>query len=276
MVNKHLGQRPPVTRTNRSAAHGPLRAAAVALAFLMGSTAGGVPTATDQRTRGLADTPGTKASVPSVEIALRNDYPRTEHGMVVLDSDVLLKTYYFAYSGGPIDGSAILTQNTENIVVPTPVRATRTQVQSLERLVKLAREHRRLLILATDVALDPYDPVSRSFSISNRLFTPGARYYFDNSAYHYVYRGAEAFHSFKVTDKVVLAAIEAAIGRYEHFSVEIVGRVADGAASESTLQLEVEQVTLKGADGEVLLTQPATTLSPGWQSGHRRRKASAP
>jgi hypothetical protein len=201
--------------------------------------------------------------VPSVELALRNDYPRTVQGLVVLDSDVLLKAYFFAYSAGPVDNSAILTQNTENIVVPTPVRATRTQAQSIERLVKFAREHRQLLIRADDVALDPYDPVSRSYSISNRLFIPGARYYFDNSAYHYVYRGADAFHSFKVTDKAVLARINAAIGRYEHFSVEIVSRVADGSATESTLQLDVEQVTLKGADGKVLLTQSAKSLSPG-------------
>ncbi len=263
MINKSLGLRLPVSRRNCDPARRPLRAPAVALGLLIATTAGGVPTATDQRTPGLADTPGTKSSVPSVEFALRNDHPRTEQGLAVLDSDVLLKVYFFAYSGGPVDNSAILTQNTENIVVPTPVRATRTQAQSIERLVKFAREHRRLLIRADDVALDSYDPVSQSYTISNRLFIPGARYYFDNSAYHYVYRGADAFHNFKVTDKAVLAGINAAIGRYEHFSVDIVSRVADGSARESTLQLEVEQVTLKGADGKVLLTQSARPLSPG-------------
>jgi hypothetical protein len=241
------------TMKRKSRGHGAHLVLAFALVGALPAFA--APTGTNQQAPGMADTPGEQSSLRPVELALRDDYPRFEQGLVVLDSDVLLKAYYFAYAAGPVDKPAILTQNTEDIVAPKPVQPTSAQSAAIDRLLKLAREHRRLLIRADDVAFDPFDAASGAYAVSNRLFIPGARYYFDNSAYHFIYKGADALHAFRVPDKATQGAINDAVSHYRHFSLDIVAHVSDGVPSHSALELEVEQVTVKGVDGKSLLVR---------------------
>ena len=213
------------------------------------------PSQTDQSIPGLADTPGTKPSLPAMDRALNGGVLKTEHGLAVLDSDVLLKIYVYAYSGLPVDDSAILTENTENIAPPAPVQASATQAQEIERLIQAAKAHPDVLIKVNDIALDAYDKAAQAYPLDNRLFIKGVGSYFDNSPYHYVYTAPESFRKLHCTDPRILAILDPAIGNFEHFSMDIVAHVQGAQGKSHLLELDLRSITLRDTVGGALITQ---------------------
>ncbi|WP_156030092.1 hypothetical protein [Thiomonas sp. FB-Cd] len=215
----------------------------------------GAPSETNQSLPGLADTPGTKPSLPAMDRALNGGVLKIEHGLAVLDSDVLLKIYVYAYSGLPVDDSAILTENTENIVPPVPVQASAAQAQAIERLIQAAKAHPDVLIKVNDIALDAYDKAAQAYPLDNRLFIKGVGYYFDNSPYHYVYTDAQSFRKLHCTDPKTIAILDPAIGNFEHFSMDIVAHVQGAQGKSHRLELDLRSITLRDTVGGALITQ---------------------
>lgn len=218
------------------------------------SYAQATPTGVNQNTPGLADTPGTRQSVPYPK-PLSESSLKLRDGLAQIDSDALLKVYYFAYSGTPVDYSAVLTANTENIVPPKPVQPSNDQKKVINRLIQIAKAHPDILIKVDDIALDAYDRESKSFPVVNRLFMGGARFYFDNSRYHYYYSGADTFRALRCTDRNTVAAINSADANYQHFSMDIVGHVSHAVTKEDALVIDLRKVVLKDAIGDPLITQ---------------------
>ncbi|MHB1669875.1 hypothetical protein [Thiomonas sp.] len=229
---------------------------AVALPWLS-ELAVSAPSETNQNVPGLADTPGTHPSLPGMDRALNGGMLKTEQGLAVLDSDVLLKIYVYAWSGQAVDYSAILTENTENIEAPKPVQASAVQKQEIDRLILAARAHPGVLIKVNDIALDAYDKADQAYPIDNRLFIKGADYYFDNSPFHFAYVDPESFRKLRCTDAQTIATLNAAIVNYEHFSMDIVAHVDGASAKDKGLSIALRQVTLKDAVGGVLISQTA-------------------
>ncbi|PPQ34353.1 hypothetical protein CCS01_11320 [Rhodopila globiformis] len=213
------------------------------------------PTGTQQSTPGLADTPGTAPSIAAPDQALSVEAFKVRDGRALLDSAVLLKVYYYAYATGPVDYSAILTENTQDIVPPPPVRPTLAQKQTIDALIRLAKSHPDILIVADDVTLESYDKSAQSYTMNNRLFIGHVGYYFDNSPFHYVYPQSGSFHKLHCTDATALAAIDSAIDNYQPFSVDIAGHVTGTRAADKVVAIEVQDVVLKDGAGKTLLTQ---------------------
>lgn len=211
------------------------------------------PSATNQALPSLADTPGDKSSLPNMDRALDAARARLRAPRVSLDSDVLLKIYVYAWSGRPVDYMAVLTENTDNIVPPPPVRPTDAQRREIDELVRQARQHPDVLIDATDVALEPFDPATGGYEMDNRLFQPGAKYYFDNSPFHFAYADAQSFLTLHAADARTRSTLTAAIANYEHFELAIEARVTGASGSE--LSIAPRRVTLKDAVGGTVLTQ---------------------
>jgi len=178
-------------------------------------------------------------------------------GRVMLDNAVLLKTYIVAYSGQPLNASAILTPNTEMIVPPKPVQASAKELQQLNAMLAFAKTHPKLRIDVDDIALDTYAAADHAYPIDNRLFIHGAGYYFDNSPFHYTYDHPEAFRRLHCTDPAVMKTINANIANYVHFHMSIFATVLGADAKTQTLHLRVEQVQLKDDLGNVLIDQKA-------------------
>jgi hypothetical protein len=227
---------------------------ALAISPLCLSTAKAAPSAVNQKDPSLADTPGNKSAVTHLK-SMSEGSLKIQDGLAQIDSDVLLKVYYFAYSGTPVDYSAILTANTENIVAPVPVQPSPAQRQTIDKLIAIAKAHPDVTIKVDDIALNAYDQPSHSFEVVNRLFIDGARFYFDNSRYHYVYSGADAFRTLQCTDAKTIAAINSAVENYVHFSMDIVGHVGHAVPKDTALVIDLRKVTLKDAIGETVITQ---------------------
>jgi hypothetical protein len=230
----------------------------IATASIAPSTAQAVPTETNQNAPGLADTPGSKSSITSIDRSLTEGSFKLQDGLALLNSSLLLKVYYYAYSGTPVDYSEILTENTENIVTPKPVQASDAQKQAIDRFIQMAKTHPDVLIKVDDIALDPYDKANQSYQIVNRLFINGTKYYFDNSPYHYFYADAETFRKLQCTDAKTRTIINSAITNYEHFSMNIVGHVSEVVVKDKALTISLRKLTLKNAVGEVLITHAKT------------------
>ncbi|MDD5405225.1 MAG: hypothetical protein PHZ14_11920 [Sulfuricella sp.] len=212
------------------------------------------PTGVNQNAPGLADTPGTRSSV-SYSKPLSENSLKLQDGLAQIDSDMLLKVYFYAYSGTPVDYSAILTANTENIVPPKPAQPGNDQKKVIDRLIQNARAHPDILIKVDDIALDAYDMANQSFPIVNRLFIDGTHFYFDNSPYHYYYSDTAAFHTLHCADGKTIATINSAVANYEHFSMDIIGHVSHAVAREDALVIDLRKVVLKTALGDPLITQ---------------------
>ena len=241
------------SRTMRFAAA--IAVVGLAVAALATLQARAAATGTNQSIPGLADTPGSK---PSIGPADRNPLKATlklEDGMALLDSDVLLKVYYYAYSGRAVDYSAILTENTEHIDPPKAVVPSAAQKQAIDRLIRAAKDHPDVLIKVNDIALDAYDKGKRAYPIDNRLFIQGVAYYFDNSPYRYVYLHPEPFRELHCADPKTMATLDAAIANYVHFSTDIVGHVSGADAQNKALVLALRKVVLKDGTGRVLIDQ---------------------
>lgn len=228
---------------------------AVAVASMTFLTAQAAPTASNQNDPGLADTPGNKPSITITDKTLSEGSLKLQDGLGLLNSAVLLKVYYYAYSGMQVDYSGILTENTENIVQPNPVQASNDQKKMIDQLIRIAKTHPDILIKVDDIALDAYDRTSRSFPVVNRLFMKGARFYFDNSRYHYYYSDAGTFGVLRCTDSKTIAAINSSVANYEHFAMDIVAHVNRTVAKEDTLVVDLRKVTLKDSSGHLLITQ---------------------
>ena len=237
-------------------------AAALVVAVCVGSAFVGkpavaAPSVTNQALPSLADTPGSTSSLPEMDRALHGGTLKLVNGRVLLDSDVMLKVYISAWSKKPLDPSRILTENTENIPPPRPVVPTPEQKAAIDRLVAAARAHPDVLIQVGDVAFEPYDRATRTYSMDNRLFLDGAHYYFDNSPYHfdYVLEPARSLQKIRCDDAKVRGTIDAAIANYEHFGMNIEGRVT--ASTGDTLWIAPQRITLEDAVGGPLLSQEA-------------------
>jgi hypothetical protein len=213
------------------------------------------PSETNQSLPSLADTPGTKPSLPEMDRALNGGTLKIEQGLAVFDSDVLLKVYVYAYADQPVDYSAILTANTENIDPPEPVQPSAAQKQKIDQLILAAKAHPDVLIKVSDIALDAYDKTAQAYPIDNRLFIRGANYYFDNSPFHYFYTAPDSFRKLHCTDAKTMAILNSAITNYEHFSMDIIGHVSGTVAKDKAMKLDVRKVTLKDTVGRVLVTQ---------------------
>ena len=228
---------------------------AIAIASTAPSIAQAEQTGANQVAPSLADTPGNKSAVTPTDKSLSEGSLKIQNGWALLDSAVLLKVYYYAYSGTPVDYSEILTENTENIVVPKPVQASDAQKQVIDKLIRLAKAHPDILIKVDDIALDAYDKANQSYSIVNRLFINGTKYYFDNSPYHYIYAEAGNFRNLQCADAATRSIINSAITNYEHFSMDITGHASSAVVKNKALVINLSKVTLKNAGGKVLITQ---------------------
>lgn len=228
---------------------------AIAVTVITFLTAQAAPTASKQNDPGLADTPGNKPSIAIAEKTLSEGSLRLQDGLALLDSAVLLKVYYYAHSGTPVDYSGILTENTENIVPPNPVQASNDQKKVIDRLIQIAGTHPDILIKVDDIALDAYDKTTRSFPVVNRLFMKGARFYFDNSRYHYYFSDVSAFGALRCADSKTIAAINSSVNNYKHFSMDIVAHINHAVVKEDNLVIDLRKVTLKDSLGHLLITQ---------------------
>lgn len=216
------------------------------------------PTATDQSTPGLADTPGPVSDVGDAAAAVTDMEITIKDGRALLDSAVLLKIYYFAYAGVPVDYSAILTPNPENIDPPAPVQPTAEEKAAIDKLIGEARAHPKLVIEVGDIAFDPYDAAAGAYPLDNRLFIAKAGYYFDNSPYHYAYTNAAGFRMLKSTDEAVNATIDAAIMNFEHFRMHIFADITGAMADKSALELTLDHIDVIDASGATLIEQGAS------------------
>ena len=167
----------------------------------------------------------------------------------------MLKVYFYAYSDMPVDYGAILTANTENIIVPEQIRPGEEQRRVIDELIKIARIHPDVLIKVDDIGLNLYDRTTRSFQWVNHIFVPGTRYYFDNSAYHYVYEETNDFQTLRSTDARIIELINADIENYRHFEMDIRGRVIRADPVSREVVIELKNVVLKNGRGEVLVSQ---------------------
>lgn len=210
------------------------------------------PSGTRQDMPGLADTPGSRNTTVSKPLA--NVKFQTENGLAVLDSAILLKAYYYAYAGVPVDYSAVLTANTDNIVKPVPVKPTAADKAAIDRLVQEAKAHPDILIKADDIALDAYDRKTGAFEVVNRLFIDGGRFYFDNSPFHYTYSNPASYRILPCTDAKTIAAIDSAVARYVHFSMDMEVRFLRPDTKEKSLSFELRKVRLKDEIGNTLVT----------------------
>ncbi len=227
----------------------------IAIASIISLTAQAAPTGTNQNVPGLADTPGKKSSVTPADQSLNESSLQLQDGLALLNSALLLKVYYYAYSGTPVDYSAILTENTENIVPPKPVQPNSDQKKVIDQLIQIAKTHPDILIKVDDIALDSYDKTSQSFPVVNRLFMKGARFYFDNSRYHYYYLHASAFSTIRCADSKTIATINSAIANYEHFSMDIVAHVSHTVAKEDALVFDLRKIILKNSSGNLVIAK---------------------
>lgn len=228
-----------------------LRMTSLALCVLaISPVATAAPTEVNQKAPSLADTPGVKSEIAPFDLSAAD--ATFKHGLVLLNSSVLLKVYYYAYAGIPVDYSEILTDNTEHIVKPLPVVPDEAKKQVIDKLIQQAKTHPDVLISLDDIALDAYDKTARSYPIENRLFINGTKYYFDNSPYHYLYDNAASFRKLGCPDAKMRAVIDADIANYEHFKMELAGHVS--TAKDKTLAINLRKFTLKDAAGQVLVT----------------------
>jgi|GEM_PF-6206514 len=182
--------------------------------------------------------------------------PRLEADRVALDSDLVLKTYVWAYGAERIDAAAILTRNSEDITPPPPANPTPEQRMAVEGIAKNLRAHPQLVIHADDIAFEPSPGHPGAFDITNRLFVDTARYYFDNSRYHYVYVNAAGLRTWAPPSRALGAALARDAANYEHFQMDIAARVARADPAQSTLELAIERVDLKSASGKLLWSRP--------------------
>ncbi len=191
--------------------------------------------------------------------ALDGGVLKTVDGAAVLDSDVLLKIYVFAYSKQPIDYSAILTADTQAIDTPEPVQPTASQKQEIDRLLQAARAHPTVLIRAHEIALFPYDATAGGYKMQNRIFArlAGKGYFFDNSLYHFVYVNFEPFSVFRTSDPATRKAVDAAIAGFEQFSLDIVGRVTAG--DKDSISIQPLSATLKDNVGGTVMHEGGST-----------------
>ncbi|HUY01945.1 MAG TPA: hypothetical protein VMV33_01560 [Rhodocyclaceae bacterium] len=252
-MDKQAPYRTVSSRVARFAAAVVIAGAAVAALTTLAAQAAN--TGTNQDIPGLADTPGNKPSIKTVDRSLVGGSLELEDGMALLDSDVLLKVYYYAYSGQAVDYSAILTENTQHIVPPKPVQPSAAQKQAIDRLMQSAKAHPDVLIKVGDIALDAYDKVDRAYPIDNRLFIKGGAYYFDNSPYHYRYTQPESFRKLHCAEPKTMAVLDSAIANYVHFSMDIIGHVSGAEVKRKALVLVIRKVALKDGAGSVLISQ---------------------
>ena len=190
-----------------------------------------------------------------INAALNGGVLKTVGGAAVLDSDVLLKIYVFAYSKQPVDYSAILTADTQAIDTPEPVQPTAEQKQQIDRLLQAARAHPTVLIRAREIALFPYDAADGGYRMQNRIFAKlaGKGYFFDNSAYHFVYVDFAPFSVWRTADPAKRRAIDDAIKDFEQFNLDIVGQVE--AAGADSIAIKPLTATLKDNVGGTVLTE---------------------
>ncbi len=212
-------------------------------------------TATNQNAPGLADTPGAKSAVLPPDRSLTEDSLKFQNGLALLNSALLLKVYFFAYSGLHVNYSEILTENTENIVIPEPVQATDAQKKVIDRLIQVAKAHPAVVIKVDDIVLDEYDKASQSYPIVNRLFVNYTKYYFDNSPYHYFYADAGKFRNLHCGQANTRTVINAALTNYEHFLINIEGNVSTVVAKDKALIINLHKVALMNSTGIVLITE---------------------
>jgi hypothetical protein len=221
-----------------------LRAAGIVAAVLLGGLGGAAPSFGAEEPHGASAAPATP---PPASLKIKN-------GLALLDSDVLLKVYYYAYSGEPVDYSAILTANPLNMNAPKPVDASAEQEHAIDALINQAKAHPDILIEARDISLAPYDGKTGSFPINNRVFMPGAKFYFDNSPFHYFYANATAFRDLR-PDAQSKLAIDRALANYEYFAMDIVGHVTHADAKSKAIAVDLRKVTLKNVAGRTLITR---------------------
>jgi len=182
--------------------------------------------------------------------------PRLVADRIALDSDLVLKTYIWAYGADRIDAAAILTRNSEDIAPPPAAAPTPEQRTAVERIAKDLRAHPQLVIHADDIAFAPSAGHPGAFDITNRLFVDTARYYFDNSRYHYVFVNAVGLRTWAPPSRAQGAALARDAANYEHFQMDIAARVVRADAAQATLRLAIERVDLKSAAGTLLWSRP--------------------
>ncbi len=192
-----------------------------------------------------------------INAALNGGVLKTVGGAAVLDSDVLLKIYVFAYSKQPVDYSAILTADTQAIDTPEPVQPTAEQKQQIDRLLQAARAHPTVLIRAREIALFPYDAADGGYRMQNRIFAKlaGKGYFFDNSLYHFVYVDFAPFSVLHPADAATRKTVDAEIKDFEQFSLDIVGRVTAGG--KDSISIQPLNTTLKDNVGGTVMRQGA-------------------
>lgn len=244
-------QRP--SRTLRPALRPVLLAACLAL---LPAVAGAEPSATNQAQPGLADTPVGPTALTPQDKALNHGQLRLDHGAALLDSDVVLKIYVNAWNGKPIDYSAILTPNTDDIVPSKPARPSAEERRQIDALVKAARAHPVVLIRIDSVALEHFDPAAGGFPIQNRLFVKGVSYYFDNSPYHYSYVDFANLNPMRCADAGLRQTIDEQITKYTQYAMDIEGKVVSG--SGQGIDIAPTRVVLKDDLGAPLLTETST------------------
>ena len=182
--------------------------------------------------------------------------PHLEADRVALDSDLVLKTYVWAYGAERIDAAAILTRNSEDITPPPAATPTPDQRKAVEGIAKDLRAHPKLVIHADDIAFEPSPGHPGAFDVTNRLFVDTARYYFDNSRYHYVYVNAAGLRTWAPPSLALGAALARDVANYEHFQMDIAARVVRADPARSTLELAIVRVDLKSAAGKLLWSRP--------------------
>ncbi|OIQ84334.1 hypothetical protein GALL_338550 [mine drainage metagenome] len=190
-----------------------------------------------------------------IDRALDGGTLKTVDGAALLDSDVLLKIYVYAYGKRPVDYSAILTADTQAIDPPTPVQPTAAQKAAIDRLLQAARAHPKVLIRAHEIALFPYDAKAGGYVMQNRIFAKlaGKGYFFDNSPYHFVYVDFEPFSVWRTADPAKRQSIDTAIKDFEQFNLDIVGQVV--ASGGDSISIKPLAATLKDNVGGTVLTE---------------------
>ena len=190
-----------------------------------------------------------------IDQALNGGALKTVDGAALLDSDVLLKIYVFAYDKRPVDYSAILTADTQAIDPPQPVQPSAAQKAAIDRLLQAARAHPKVLIRAHEIALFPYDAKDGGYKMQNRIFAQlaGKGYFFDNSTYHFVYTDFAPFSVWRTADPAKRRAIDDAIKDFEQFNLDIVGQVVPGGAD--SIAIKPLNATLKDNVGGTVLTE---------------------
>ncbi len=236
--------------------------APAAAALLLVSAAGGAMaagnSAIDLRNPALTDTPGSTPSIAPTPSGLGIGAIKQYQGAVVLDSAILLKVYYYAFSKQPVDYSAILTANTEMIDPPKPVVPTAADKSALDAMITFARAHPNIVIRVDDIALDAYVADGGYYPLDNRLFIHGVGYYFDNSPYHYAYLHPEGFRHLHCTDAATRKTIDAAIANYVHYKMDIYATINGANVADKSLLVTVRNVALRDDIGNTLITQSAS------------------